>query len=88
MLRSIIVSTLLSLVLASPVPESGELQARQLMDSNDVESGSCHDVTLIFARGSTEMGNMVCLLWLWKAIKIDTDKPILTIGNRRGTSGL
>lgn len=68
MLRSIILSALLSLVLASPVPESGELQARQLMDSNDVESGSCHDVTFIFARGSTEMGNMVGLLWSRKDI--------------------
>lgn len=26
------------------------------MDLNNVESGSCHDVTFIFARGSTEMG--------------------------------
>ncbi|OJJ29752.1 hypothetical protein ASPWEDRAFT_121786 [Aspergillus wentii DTO 134E9] len=28
------------------------------MDSNDVESGNCQDTTFIFARGSTEIGNM------------------------------
>lgn len=59
MFRSAVVAALLSLVLTSPVPQSGEVQARQLMDSNDVESGSCHDITFIFARGSTEIGNMV-----------------------------
>lgn len=59
---SIVISALLPLALAGPVPQSGDLQIRQLSSStsNDVESGSCHDVTFIFARGSTETGNMVC----------------------------
>lgn len=59
MFRSVVVAALLSLALTSPVPQSSEIQAPQLMDSNDVKSGSCHDVTFIFARGSTEIGNMV-----------------------------
>lgn len=62
MLRSILVSALLSLAVATPVPQPGDIEARQLGDTaNDVESGSCHDVTFIFARGSTETGNMVSL---------------------------
>jgi cutinase len=41
-----------------------ELQARQILSStrNDLETGSasnCPKVILIFARGSTEIGNMV-----------------------------
>ena len=57
----VLLSALLPLALASPVSQSQDIQARQLSGSeaNDVKSGSCHDVTFIFARGSTEMGNMV-----------------------------
>ncbi|KAF7592140.1 hypothetical protein BBP40_000627 [Aspergillus hancockii] len=59
-LRSLLVSALATLAVASPIadPETQSLEARQLASSNDLTSGACKDVTLIFARGSTEMGNM------------------------------
>ncbi|KAG2412066.1 cutinase precursor [Aspergillus terreus] len=56
-LRSVLVAALAALAVATPVPENS-LQQRQLMSSNDVEDGVCRDVTFIFARGSTEQGNM------------------------------
>lgn len=59
-LRSVLVAALAALAVATPVPENS-LQERQLMSSNDVEDGVCRDVTFIFARGSTEQGNMVRL---------------------------
>jgi cutinase len=57
-----------ALALASPIilPETEviELQARQLESSRtELESGSssaCPKAILIFARGSTEIGNLVC----------------------------
>ena len=44
---------------AAAVPTG--LERRQLggMTENELSSGSCRKITLIFARGSTEMGNMV-----------------------------
>ncbi|PYH45980.1 cutinase family protein [Aspergillus saccharolyticus JOP 1030-1] len=61
-LKSLLFGALATLAVASPVPapapELNQLQTRQTMNSNDLTSGSCKDVTLIFARGSTEMGNM------------------------------
>ena len=54
-----------SLVSAAPfegVPEARDLEARQSSRRNDLENGdssNCPDVILIFARGSTEAGNMV-----------------------------
>ncbi|KAF2397428.1 cutinase [Trichodelitschia bisporula] len=50
---SLAVSTLISCALAAPT----ELERRQ-MTANDLTSGSCKKVTLIFARASTEPGNM------------------------------
>ena len=58
-----------ALAAASPIiiPESAAigLQARQLgLSSNELESGSssaCPKAILIFARGSTETGNLVSL---------------------------
>lgn len=66
-------SVLFSLALASPVAQSQDIQARQMSgsDANDVQSGSCHDVTFIFARGSTEMGNMVRLHLFLLGVKHD-----------------
>lgn len=54
-----------SLVSAAPLegaPEARSLEARQSSRRNDLENGSssdCPEVILIFARGSTEAGNMV-----------------------------
>jgi cutinase len=57
-LRSLFVAALATLVMAAPAPE---IQARQGMTSNELQNGPCRDVTFIFARGSVEQGNMVCL---------------------------
>lgn len=35
------------------------LQRRQCISANDVDDGNCKDTMFIFARGSTEVGNMV-----------------------------
>jgi hypothetical protein len=45
-------------VIAHP---SQELSRRQAT-ANDLD-GPCKDVTLVFARASTEKGNMVCILY-------------------------
>ena len=60
MLKSVLISALLSLAVATPVPQPADLEVRQLLgSSNDVEQGNCKDTMFIFARGSTEIGNMV-----------------------------
>lgn len=51
---------------ASAIPMDSRLEARQSFSipgiggqtANDVQSGTCKDVTYIFARGTTEQGNM------------------------------
>ncbi|KAL2832547.1 putative cutinase [Aspergillus cavernicola] len=61
-LRSLLVAALAALAIASPVPnpdiEVNSLESRQSDTSNDLENGDCKPVSFIFARGSTETGNM------------------------------
>jgi hypothetical protein len=42
---------------AAAAPSTG--LARRQVTQNDLKSGACKKVTLIFARASTEVGNMV-----------------------------
>ncbi|KAL4879883.1 putative cutinase 4 [Aspergillus karnatakaensis] len=57
-IKTFLVAALAALAVASPVPNP-ELEARQLLDqANDLKTGSCKGTTFIFARGSTETGNM------------------------------
>jgi cutinase len=50
-------------VLSKPINDAARLQARQTLSetSNELEDGPCKEVFFIFARGSTEPGNMVSL---------------------------
>ena len=49
------------LVAAAAAAPTG-IERRQFgMTENDLKSGSCKKITLVYARGSTEMGNMVCM---------------------------
>lgn len=52
---SILAASLFGLTLAAP---STELVKRQ-SSSTELENGACRRITLIFARGSTEPGNLV-----------------------------
>ncbi|RDW57369.1 cutinase-4 [Coleophoma crateriformis] len=62
----ITIAALASMTMATPVPNAAiveasrlELEARQSGDtSDDLVNGICRQVTFIFARGSTESGNM------------------------------
>ncbi|GKZ74657.1 hypothetical protein AnigIFM50267_001146 [Aspergillus niger] len=55
-------ASLATLALSTPLAtDADNLYARQFgtgSTANELEQGSCKDVTLIFARGSTELGNM------------------------------
>jgi hypothetical protein len=55
--QALLASAFIWAVSASPVPE---LVARQSSESDELQNGPCRAVTFIFARGSTETGNMVC----------------------------
>lgn len=51
---------MLSVVSALPVEQVAELEARQSgINANDLKDGNCAGNVFIFARGSTEIGNMV-----------------------------
>lgn len=47
---------------SKPVKAGNHLKARQTETSNELEDGPCKEVFFIFARGSTEPGNMASLL--------------------------
>jgi cutinase len=66
--QSAAVAALICAVTATPVPIGAPLEATRVEarqdggeTSNDLTNGICRAVTLIFARGSTEPGNMVSL---------------------------
>jgi len=68
-MKFLAVTLLATLAAASPIasPEitiSGDLEARQLGSSKteleDGRAGACPRAILVFARGSTESGNLVC----------------------------
>jgi len=46
---------------AAAVPTGLERRQFGGMTENELKSGSCKKITLVYARGSTEMGNMVCI---------------------------
>ncbi|RAK85586.1 cutinase-domain-containing protein [Aspergillus costaricaensis CBS 115574] len=58
----LLTASLATLAISTPLAsDPGSLYARQFgtgSTANELEQGSCKDVTLIFARGSTELGNM------------------------------
>lgn len=67
--QAIIVSALAAVAAAAPHPSANEaidgdalpaIMARQSSSADDLKNGACKEVTFIFARGSTEPGNMVC----------------------------
>jgi cutinase len=57
MKSSLLIAAFISAIVATPVPN--HLEARQSDESDELENGACKAVTFIFARGSTEAGNMV-----------------------------
>lgn len=67
--QTLAISAFIALASASPVPNESveslsalaELNTRQLgsTTADELKNGACKAVTFIFARGSTESGNMV-----------------------------
>ena len=57
-------TAVVALLAAAAVAVPTGLERRQFggMTENELKSGSCKKITLVYARGSTEMGNMVCML--------------------------
>jgi cutinase len=58
-----LIAALAALSIASPLPADADaditLERRQLISADDLKNGDCKPVAFIFARGSTEAGNMV-----------------------------
>lgn len=77
--------TFLPLILAPLIAATPTgVDRRQTMTSNDVDTGNCKDTMFIFARGSTETGNMV------SPLPISQPWSLLSIypGHGGGTRGL
>lgn len=56
-------TAIVALLVAAAAAVPTGIERRQLgMTQNDLKMGSCKKITLVYARGSTEMGNMVCML--------------------------
>lgn len=51
-------TTLLGGALAAPAPVPVQLNTRQSSSTRNELSGACKDVTVIYARGTTESGNV------------------------------
>ena len=60
LLTTALLASAASLVSAVPVEQVRKLDVRQLASSDDLKDGKCAGNVFIFARGSTEVGNMVC----------------------------
>ncbi|KAL4787137.1 cutinase-domain-containing protein [Aspergillus varians] len=62
-IRALFIAALATLAIATPVPNPDPatditLERRQFASANDLKNGDCKAVSFIFARGSTETGNM------------------------------
>lgn len=63
LLTTALLASAASLVSAVPVEQVQRLDVRQLASSDDLKDGKCAGNIFIFARGSTEVGNMVRRPW-------------------------
>ncbi|KAJ0414134.1 cutinase 3 [Aspergillus carlsbadensis] len=59
-INALLVAALAALSVASPLPADADisLERRQIVSADDLKNGDCKPVAFIFARGSTEAGNM------------------------------
>ncbi|KAL2788545.1 cutinase 3 [Aspergillus keveii] len=59
-INACLIAALAALSIASPLPADADitLERRQLISADDLKNGDCKPVAFIFARGSTEAGNM------------------------------
>jgi cutinase len=63
---SLIVSLLAGIVTASPLSVEVRQSTNVGTTANEYTRGGCKDIIFFFARGSTEVGNMVSVVSFWK----------------------